>query len=61
MKTDPAMWITSDFGRMKVPVESNNDTFMEKLTVNKPVAIGYNTVRNSYFDNLILEKDDYNK
>ena len=47
MKIDPPMWMAADFECMKVPVECNNNNFMEKLFVNKPVAIGYNLVKNT--------------
>ena len=33
----------------------------DKLFVNKPIAKGYNIVKNPYYDNLNLEKDGYIK
>ena len=46
----------ADFDCRNVPYancrRSLNDNFMEKLLVSKPNAIGYNIVRNSYYDNL---------
>ena len=58
MKIDPPMWIAVDFGWMNVLVSDNdndidtdnknndntNDSFTDKLFVNKPIAIGFNTV-----------------
>ena len=41
--------------------DHDNNGVTEKLFVNKPVAIGYNIVKNSDYDNLILEKDGYIK
>ena len=56
MKLDPPVWMLTNFERMNVLVESNNNIFMDKLFVNKPVAIGYNVVRNPVYENLNLEK-----
>ena len=44
LKTDPPMWMVVDFEFMNVLVESNNNNFMDRLFVNKPVAIVYNIV-----------------
>ena len=41
MKIDLRIRIAADFQCMNVPVESNNDYFMDKLLVNKAFAIGY--------------------
>ena len=47
---------------MNIPNNNNdNDNVTDKLFVNKPVAIGYNIVKNSDYDNLNLEKDGYIK
>ena len=56
MKMDPPMWIAANFEYMKVPVYSTNNNFMDKLFVNKPVAIGFNVVKNPDYENLNLEK-----
>ena len=37
--------------------DHNNKCVTDKLSVNKPVAIGYNIVKNPDFNNLNLEKD----
>ena len=39
----------------------DNNGVTDKLFVNKPVAIGYNIVKNPDYDNLTLEKDGYIK
>ena len=36
------MWIAADFECMNIPIIDNDN---DKLFVNKPVAIGYNTVK----------------
>ena len=52
------MWIAADFERMNIPITDNvNDNVTEKLFVNKPVAIGYNLLKNPDYENLNLEKD----
>ena len=54
------MGTAADFECMNVPmqfVESKN----EKLFVKKPIAIGYNIVKNPDYDNLKLEYDGYIK
>ena len=74
MKIDPPMWIAADFECMNIPINDNNNTndnhnnndhdddnVTDKLFVNKPVAIGYNIVKNPDYDNLNLEKDGYVK
>ena len=64
MKIDPPMWIAADFECMNIPINDNNnddDNVTDKLFINKPVAIGYNTVKNPDYDNLNLEKDGYIK
>ena len=70
MKIDPPMWTAADFECMNIPINNNNnnndddnndDNVTDKLFVNKPVAIGYNIVKNSDYDNLNLEKDGYIK
>ena len=66
------IWIAADFEGKNIPVDDNqvdeNADAMshagsdnKKLSVSKPVAIGYIVVKNSYNDNLNLEKDSYNK
>ena len=41
MKIDPSKRIAVDFENMNVPLEcANENASMEKLVVNKPVAIG---------------------
>ena len=61
MKIDPPIWIT-DFECMNVPIESANENeSMEKLFVNKPVAIGYYKLKNSGYDNLKLENEGHVK
>ena len=66
MKTDPPMWMAADFECLKVLMNDNdndnvnvddNDHVTDKLFVNEPVAIGYNVVKNTGYDNLNLEKD----
>ena len=60
MKIDPPMWIAADFECMNLPINNNdhdNNSVTDKLFVNKPVAIGYNIVKNPDYDNLNLEKD----
>ena len=72
MKIDPPMWIAADFECMNIPINDNNnnndddhdnENVTDKLFVlqNKPVAIGYNIVKNSDYDNLNLERDSYIK
>ena len=68
MKIDPPMWIAADFECINIPIndndndnENDNDKVTDKLFVNKPLAIGYNIVKNSEYDNLNLEKDGYIK
>ena len=55
------MWITADIGCLNVPVDSasKNDNFMEKLFVNEPFALGYNSVKNLQY--LKTEKHEYIK
>ena len=62
MKTDPPMWIAADFECMNIPINDNdNDKVTDRLFVSRPVAIGYNIVKNPDYDNLILEKGGYIK
>ena len=72
MKIDPPMWIAADFECTNIPINNNNDDNVnvddqynicvtDKLFINKPVAIGYNKVKNPDYDNLNLEKDGYIK
>ena len=72
MKRDPPMWIAADFECMNIPINDNNNvnvndndhdnnSVTDKLFINKPVAIGYNTVKNPDYNNLNLEKDGYIK
>ena len=68
MKIDPPMWIAADFECMNIPINNNNDDNVndhdnkgvtDKLFINKPVAIGYNIVKKSDYDNLNLEKGGF--
>ena len=70
MRIDPPMWIAADFECMNLPINDKNNNnvndhdnngFTDKLFINKPVAIGYNIVKNPDYDNLNLEKDGYIK
>ena len=74
MKIDPPLWMAADFECMNVLIDDNdndndndkvnvndNDHVTDKLFVNKPVAIGYNIVKNRDYENLNLEKDGYIK
>ena len=72
MKIDPPMWIAADFECMNIPINNNNNNddnvydhnnngVTDKLFINKPVAIGYNIVKNPGYENLNLEKDGYIK
>ena len=62
MKIDPPMWIAADFECMNIPIYNNDDdNVTDKLFINIPLAIGYNIVQNSDYDNLNLEKDGYIK
>ena len=62
MKIDPPMWIAADFECMKTPINDNdNDNVTDKLFINKPVAIGYNIVKNPENENLNLEEDGFIK
>ena len=62
MKTDPPMWLASDFECLNDSINDNdNDNVTDMLFVNKPVAIGYNIVKTPYYENLNLEKDGYIK
>ena len=72
MKIDPPMWIAADFECMNIPIndnnndnnnddDNNNDGVTDKLFINKPLAIGYNIVKNTDYENLSLEKDGYIK
>ena len=74
MKIDPPMWIAAVFECMNLPINNNNNNndnvnvndhdnngVTEKLFRNKPVAIGYNTVKNPDCDNIHLKKNGYIK
>ena len=74
MKIDPPMWIAAVFECINVPVEftshkevcdvnswQNQNSFMEKLFVNKIIGKGYNTVKTFLIDNLNIEKEGYTK
>ena len=74
MKIDPPMWIAAVCECMNIPIndndnnnendninENDNNGVTDKLFVNKPVAIGYNIVKNPDYENLELEKDGYIK
>ena len=58
MKKVPPLWIAADFECLNVLINDNdNDHVTDKEFVNKPVAIGYNIVKNPENENLNLEKD----
>ena len=62
LRIDPPMWIAADFECMNIPIiDNDDDNVTDKLLVNKPVAIGYNIVKNPDYENLNLEKDGYIK
>ena len=62
VKIDPPTWIAADFECMNLPINNNdNERVTDMLFINKPVAKGYNKVKNPDYDNLILEKDGYIK
>ena len=47
---------------MNIPFNKNNfNGVTDRLFINKPVAIGFNIVKNPDYDNLNLEKDGYIK
>ena len=60
LNIDPPIKIAADFECMSVPVQPNNDSFMDKLFVNKPTKIGYKTAKNPDYANVKLEKERYN-
>ena len=53
--------MAADFECMKVPVQGNKNNLMDKLFINKPVAVGCNIVKNPDYENLSLEKYGYIK
>ena len=62
------MWMAADFEYMNFLTNDNhnvnindNDNVTDKLFVNKPVAMGYNIVKNLDFENLNLAKDGFIK
>ena len=62
MKINPPIWIAADFECMNIPINNNdNENVTDRLFINKPVAIGYNIVKNPDYENLNLEKDGYIK
>ena len=62
MKIDPPMWMAADFECMNIPInDDDNNNVTDKLFANKPVALGYNRVKNPDYENLNLEKDGYIK
>ena len=72
MKIDPPVWMAADFECMNVLINdtdndndkvnvNDNDHVTDKLFVNKTVSMGYNVVKNLYYENLNLEKDGYIK
>ena len=60
MKTDPRIWIAAEFECMNIPINDNNGV-TDDVFVNKPVAIGYNIVKNCDYEDLNLKKDGYIK
>ena len=62
MKIDPLMWIAAVFECMNIPIiDSDNNNVTVNFSVNKPVALCYNIVKNPDYENLNLEKDGYIK
>ena len=62
MKIDPPIWISADFECMNIPIKDNdNDNVTDNLFINKPVAKGYNIVKDLDYENLNFEKDGYIK
>ena len=66
MKIDPPNWMAADYKCMNVLIndndnDNNHDHVTEKLFVNKPVARGYNVVKNLDYEHLNLEKDGFIK
>ena len=56
-KVDPQMWMAADLECFIVALESTNENdSMEKLCVNKPVAIAKNAIKSSVCGKLHLEK-----
>ena len=54
--------MTSDCECMNIPfIDNDNDNVTDQLFLNKPVAIGYNIVKNPEYENLNLEKVGYIK
>ena len=49
------MWMAADFECMNILVD---DSPQKTLFINKPVAVGYNIVKNSFYDSLKLENMD---
>ena len=61
-KTDSPTWNSVDFEYMNTPLDDDNQLDSNKmLFLNKPIALGYNKVKNSDYENLKLEKQGYNK
>ena len=69
MKIVQTKWMAADFECMNVLINDNdtvndnndNNDVTEKLFVNKPVATGYNVVKNPDYEILKLEKGGYMK
>ena len=68
IRIDPPRWMAADFECLNVLNNDNdninvngNDHVTDKLFVSKPVAIGYNIVKNPDYENLNLGKHGYIK
>ena len=75
MEIHRLMLVAVDFERWRVPLDSTSENdfrnaictqslyedLMEKLSVNQPITLGYNIIKNPSYDNLILEIEVYIK
>ena len=58
MKKDIPLWVASDFECKNIPL---GDQQQKKLFVSKPVAVGYNKVKNLFYDTIKLKKHGYTR
>ena len=58
MKTVTPTWSAADFECMNKPVDDQVDS-NKKLFASQPVAIGFNVVKNSCYDNLNIATNGY--